>query len=135
MYESSKTLVKQLDNIGDKLANVVEDFQKKQQTRSSRDRDRNRSNSRDRNNSGDNYRNRIGIEEITTEIGTEIEVEIGEIVETIQEIEIEVEVETGLTPEKEDQDQVKDILTEMISATTVTEQVMLHVCASDLKII
>ena len=29
MYESSKTLVKQLDKIGDKLANVVEDFQKK----------------------------------------------------------------------------------------------------------
>ena len=33
MYESSKTLVKQLDKIGDKLTNVVEDFQKKQQTR------------------------------------------------------------------------------------------------------
>ena len=47
MYESSKTLVKQLDKIGDKLANVVEDFQKKQQTRNSGDRDRNRSNSRD----------------------------------------------------------------------------------------
>ena len=59
MYESSKTLVKQHDKIGDKLANVVEDFQKKQQTRSSRDRDRNRSNSRDRNNSRDNNRNRI----------------------------------------------------------------------------
>ena len=58
MYESSKTLVKQLDKIGDKLTNVVEDFQKKQQRRSGRDRDRNRSNSRDRNNSGDNYRNR-----------------------------------------------------------------------------
>ena len=58
MYESSKTLVKQLDKIGDKLTNVVEDFQKKQQTRSGRDRDRNRSNSRDRNSSGDNYRNR-----------------------------------------------------------------------------
>ena len=56
MYESSKTLVKQLNKIGDKLANVVEDFQKKQQTRNSRDRDRNRSNSRDRNNSRDNYR-------------------------------------------------------------------------------
>ena len=68
--------------------------------------------------------------------------EIGEIVETIQEIEIEVEVEeeTGLIPEKEeeinqDQDQVKDISTEMISATTVTEQVMLHIGASDLKTI
>ena len=58
MYESSKALVKQLDKIGDKLANVVEDFQKKQQRGNSRDRDRNRSNSRDRNNSRDNYRNR-----------------------------------------------------------------------------
>ena len=58
MYESSKILVKQLDKIGEKLANVVEDFQKKQQSRNSRDRDRNRSNSRDRNNSRDNYRNR-----------------------------------------------------------------------------
>ena len=57
MYGSSKTLVKQLDKIGDKLANVVEDFQKKQQSRNSRDRDRNRSSSRDRNNSRD-YRNR-----------------------------------------------------------------------------
>ena len=28
MYESSKTLIKQLDKIGDKLANVVEDFPK-----------------------------------------------------------------------------------------------------------
>ena len=58
MYESSKSLVKQLDKIDDTLANVVENFQKKQQTRNSRDRDRNRSNSRDRNNSRDNYRNR-----------------------------------------------------------------------------
>ena len=33
MYESSKTLVKQLDKIGDKLANVVEDFQKKQNSK------------------------------------------------------------------------------------------------------
>ena len=84
----------------------------------------------------------VGIEEIITEIGTEIEVGIEEIVETIQEIEIETEVEvkTGLIPEKEeeiskDQDQVKDTLTEMISATTVTVQVMLHIGASDLKTI
>ena len=81
----------------------------------------------------------VGIEEII-EIGTEIEVEIGEIVETIQEIEIEVEVETGLILEKEeeinqDQDQVKDTLTEMISATTVIEQVMLHTGVLDLKTI
>ena len=40
MYESSKALVKQLDKIGNKLANVVEDFQKKQSARNSRDRNR-----------------------------------------------------------------------------------------------
>ena len=79
-----------------------------------------------------------GIEE-TTEIGIEIEVEIEEIVETIQEIETEVEVEIGLIPEKketnQDLDQVKDTLTKMTSATTVTEQVMLHIGTSDFKII
>ena len=57
MYESSKTMIKQLDKIGDRLANVVEDFQKKQSSRNSRNRDRDRSNSRDRNNSRDSYRN------------------------------------------------------------------------------
>ena len=57
MYESSKTLVKQLDKIGDKLTNVVEDFQKKQNSRNSRGRNRDRSNSRSRDNSRDNYRN------------------------------------------------------------------------------
>ena len=77
----------------------------------------------------------VGITEIT-EIDTEIEVETGEIVETIQEIEIEVEIETGLVPEKEEEinqdlDQVKDILTRMISVTTATEQVMLHIDALD----
>ena len=56
MYESSKTLVKQPDKIGDKLANVVEDFQKKQESRSGRERNRDRSNSRSRDNSRDNYR-------------------------------------------------------------------------------
>ena len=57
MYESSKTMIKQLDKIGDRLANVVEDFQKKQSFRNSRNRDRDRSNSRDRNDSRDRYRN------------------------------------------------------------------------------
>ena len=56
MYERSKTLVKQLDKIGDKLANVVEDFQKKQNSRNSRGRSRDRSNSRSRDNSRENYR-------------------------------------------------------------------------------
>ena len=56
MYESSKTLVKQFVKIGDKLANVVEDFQKKQNSRNSRGRNRDRSNSRSRENSRENYR-------------------------------------------------------------------------------
>ena len=29
VYESSKSMIKQLDKIGDRLANVLEDFQKK----------------------------------------------------------------------------------------------------------
>ena len=139
MYESSKTLVKQLDKIGDKLTNVVEDFQ--------------------RNNKQEVVEIEIGIDptvEIETiqetgtgieagieeiiETGIGIEVEIGEIVETTQEIEIEVEVEIDQTLEKEeeinqDQDQVKDTLTGMIFAITVTEQVMLHTGVLDLKII
>ena len=40
VYENSKSMIKQLDKIGDRLANVVEDFQKKQSSRSSRNRDR-----------------------------------------------------------------------------------------------
>ena len=51
-------MIKLLDKIGDRLANVVEDFQKKQSSRNSRNRDKDRSNSRDRDNSGDSYRNR-----------------------------------------------------------------------------
>ena len=53
-----ENLVRLLDKMGDKLANVVdevEDFQRKQ---SSRDRDRDRSNSRDIDHSRDNYRER-----------------------------------------------------------------------------
>ena len=62
VYESKRSMIKQLDKIGDtmgkigdKMANVVEDFQKKQSSRSSRNRDR--SNTRDRNDSRDRYRN------------------------------------------------------------------------------
>ena len=57
IYENSKTMMRLLDKIGDRLTNVVEDFQKKQ-SRNSRNRYRDRSNSRDRDNSGDSYRNR-----------------------------------------------------------------------------
>ena len=58
IYENSKTMMRLLDKIGDRLVNVVEDFQKKQSSRNSRNRYRDRSNSRDRDNSGDSYRNR-----------------------------------------------------------------------------
>ena len=51
-------MMRLLDKIGDRLANVVEDFQKKQSPRNNRNRYRYRSNSRDRDNSGDSYRNR-----------------------------------------------------------------------------
>ena len=51
-------MMRLLDKIGDRLANVVEDFQQKQSSRNSRNRYRDRSNSRDRDNSGDSYRNR-----------------------------------------------------------------------------
>ena len=53
VYENNRSMMKQLNKIGDRLANVVEDFQKKQ---SSRNRDR--SNSRDRDDSRDRYRNK-----------------------------------------------------------------------------
>ena len=36
IYENSKTMMRLLDKIGDRLANVVEDFQKKQSSRNSR---------------------------------------------------------------------------------------------------
>ena len=58
IYENNKTMMRLLDKIGDRLADVVEDFQKKQSSRNSRNRYRDRSNSRDRDNSGDSYRNR-----------------------------------------------------------------------------
>ena len=58
IYENNNTMVRLLDKIGDRIANVVEDFQRKQSSRNSRNRYRDRSNSRDRDNSGDSYRNR-----------------------------------------------------------------------------
>ena len=58
IYKNSKTMIKLLDKIGDRLADVVEDFQQKQSSRNSRNRYRDRSNSRDRDNSRDSYRNR-----------------------------------------------------------------------------
>ena len=58
IYENNKTIMRQLDKIGDRIANVVEDFQREQSSRDSRNRYRDRSNSRDRDNSGDSYRNR-----------------------------------------------------------------------------
>ena len=38
IYENNKTMMRLLDKIGDRIANVVEDFQKKQSSRNSRKR-------------------------------------------------------------------------------------------------
>ena len=38
IYENNKIMMRPLDKIGDRLANVVEDFQKKQSSRNSRNR-------------------------------------------------------------------------------------------------
>ena len=96
IYENSKTMMRLLDKIGDRLANVVEDFQKKQ-----------------------------GIAETDTEIDPIVGIEI------IQEIvtEIIVEIEEDQTQERiettnKNQVQVKDIMIEKISVTTVIEQVI-----------
>ena len=80
IYENNKTMMRLLDKIGDRLANVVEDFQKKQSSRNSRNRHRDR-----------------GIE-ITQEIVTGIEVEI-------EEDQTQGRIETT----NKDQVQVKDI--------------------------
>ena len=58
IYENNKTMMRLLDKRGDRIANVVEDFQRKQSSRNSTNRYRDRSSSRDRDNSGDSYRNR-----------------------------------------------------------------------------
>ena len=55
MYDNNKTLGRLLDEIGDRLADVVESFESEH---SSRNRNRDRSHSRDRNNLKDDYRDR-----------------------------------------------------------------------------
>ena len=55
MCDNNRTLGRLLDEIGDRLANVVENFEIEP---SSRDRNRDRSHSRGRNNLKDNYRDR-----------------------------------------------------------------------------
>ena len=129
MYESSKTMIKQLDKIDDRLANVVEDFQKKQSSRNSRNRDRDRSNSRDRNNSRDYIETIIGVE-IEVETEAEIEETVGTIVETEED---QIQEKVGTT--NRDLVLVKDILIERISVTTIIEQVIQHIGVSNLKTI
>ena len=53
-----ENLVRLLDKMGDRLANVVDVFEDFQRKQSSRDRNRERSNSRDRDHLRDNYKNR-----------------------------------------------------------------------------
>ena len=85
MYENNKTLGRLLNEIGDRLANVVENFQSKQ---SLRDRDRDRSHSRGRNSLRDDYKNR--------------KIEIEMTLETIQQTTTGIEIKVGLTPEMEE---------------------------------
>ena len=101
MYESSKILVKQFDKIGEKLTNVVEDFQKKQLSRNSRVESEIYQTLEVETTQGITTEIEVGIEE-TTEITTGIEVEIEKKVETTAEIEIEVEIEIDLTQEMEE---------------------------------
>ena len=116
IYENNKIMMRQLDKIGDtmgkigdRIANVVEDFQRKQSLRNSRNRYRDRSNNRDRDNSGDSYRNR------SRDRGRSIQ----ERIETINK----------------DQVQDKDIMIEKISVITATEQVIQHMSVLNLRTI
>ena len=140
VYENNRSMLKQLDKIGDtmgkigdKLANVVEDFQKKQSSR--------------------NRTAEIEIDPIVgiemaqeTDTATKTEVEIG--VETEVEIEAEIEgIAETIVETEEDQTQgkveatnrdlvqVKDTLTKRISVNTVIEQVIQHIGVSNLKTI
>ena len=138
VYENNMSMLKQLDKIGDtmgkigdKLANVVEDFQKKQTSRNSRNRDR--SNSRDRDDSRDRYRNKNRSRNRSRD-KVEIEVGIEEIAETIVEIE-EDQTQEKVETINRDLVQVKDTLTKKISVNTVTEQVIQHIGVSNLKTI
>ena len=79
-----ENLVRLLDKMGDRLANVVDVVEKFQRKQSSRDRNRERSDSRDRDHSRENYRNRDRdrrdnrtIIEIKARITVEIDIEIG----------------------------------------------------------
>ena len=112
---NNKTMMRQLDKIGDtmgkigdKITNVVEDFQKRI--------------------------NHQGIAETDTEIDPIVGIE------TTQEIVtgIEVEIEEDQTQERieiinKDQVQVKDIMIEKISVTTVIEQVIQHMSVLNLR--
>ena len=108
IYENSKTMMRLLDKIGDRLANVVEDFQNKQSSRNSRDTE---------------IDPIVGIK-ITQEMVTEIEVEIEE-----------DQTQERIKTTNKDQVQVKDIMIEKISVTTVIEQVIQHMSVLNLRTI
>ena len=108
IYENNKTMMRLLDQISDRIANVVGDFQKKQSSRNSRNIE---------------IDPIVGIE-ITQEIVTGIEVEI-------EEHQTQGRIETI----NKDQVQDKDIMIEKISVTTVTEQVIQHMSVLNLRTI
>ena len=89
IYENSKTMMRLLDKIGDRLANVVEDFQKKQSSR---------------------------IVETNTEIDPIVGIEINQEIVTGIEVEIEDDqTQERIGTTNRDQVQVKDIMIEKIS--------------------
>ena len=103
-------MMRLLDKIGDRLANVVEDFQKKQSSRR--------------------------IAETDTDIDPIVGMEITQDIVTG----IEVEIEEDQTQERietinKDQVQAKDIMIEKISVTTVIEQVIHHMSVLNLRTI
>ena len=131
MYENNKALVKLLDKLGDKLENVVdvvEDLQRETVFKK-----------------WELEKDQTVEIETFQEITTKIEIEIEGTGETITKMkvemtaEIEIDIEIDLTQEMkeigeriiEDLEKVKDTLTRMNSVTTVTEQVIQHICVTN----
>ena len=131
VYENNRSMMKQLDKIGDKLANVVEDFQKKQSSRNSRNR--NRSNSRDRDDSRDRYRNKNRSRNRSGDRSRDRSRDRRDSRNNSRD--------RGRSNSREgrsnnrDLVQVKDTLTKRISVNTVIEQVIQHIGVSNLKTI
>ena len=109
IYENNKTIIRQLDKIGDRIANVVEDFQRN---------------------------NHQEIAETDTEIDPIVGIEITQGIVTGIEVETEEDQTQGKV-ETTDRDliQVKDTMIKRISVITATEQVIQHMNVLNLRTI